>query len=67
MNNSKNIKEISEKIEVEKELLKTMPKNNAKNIERYNQKVEELLNDYKNKANKIHKILENRLRRFCFY
>ena len=60
MNNSKNIKEISEKIEVEKELLKTMPKNNAKNIERYNQKVEELLNDYKNKANKIHKILENR-------
>lgn len=36
------IKEITEKIEVEKEILSTMPKNNSKNIKKYMGKIEEL-------------------------
>lgn len=60
MYNSKNIKELIEKIEVEKELLATMPKNNEKNVEKYKQKVEEIQNDYKIQKDKIYAILNKR-------
>ena len=41
-NSKKKTDEIIEKIEAEKEVLKTMPKNNPKNIAKYLDKIEQL-------------------------
>jgi len=46
MPDSEKIKEILEKIDVEKEVLSTMPKNNAKNIDKYLEKVLQLKKEY---------------------
>ena len=46
MPDSNNIKEILEKIEVEKEVLSTMPRNNAKNVDKYLEKVLQLKKEY---------------------
>lgn len=58
MPNSKKIKEIQEKIEVEKEILSTMPKNNEKNLKKYKEKLEELQKEYEKYKNEIVKILK---------
>ena len=60
MPNSKNLKELIEKIEVEKEILSTMPKNNEKNIKKYREKLEELQKEYEEYKNGITKILKQR-------
>lgn len=56
---SKKIEEIMDKIEASKEVLSTMPKNNLKNINIYQEKLEELENEYK----KYKKDISNRLQR----
>ena len=43
---SKKIEEIMDKIEASKEVLSTMPKNNLKNINIYQEKLEELEDEY---------------------
>ena len=60
MYNSKSIKELMEKIEVDKEMLTTMPKNNEKNIEKYKQKIEEIQKNYIEQKEKIEEILNKR-------
>ena len=54
------IKEIHEKIDVEKEILNTMPKNNGKNIEKYSEKISQLKNEYTELKSEIHEILFQR-------
>ena len=54
-NANKKTNEIIEKIEAEKEILKTMPKNNKKNITKYSEKIKELKKEYSNLNNKITK------------
>ena len=39
MPNSKKVREILEKIEIDKEILSTMPKNNEKNRKKYQEKL----------------------------
>lgn len=56
---SKKIEEIVDKIEANKEVLSTMPKNNLKNINVYQEKLEELEEEYK----KYQKDISNRLQR----
>lgn len=51
------IKEILEKIDVEKEILGTMPKNNEKNVEKYLEKVNGLKKEYK----EIYEQIDNEL------
>lgn len=48
---------ICEKIDIEKEILNAMPKNNEKNIEKYKEKVNQLKNEYK----EIYDQIENEL------
>ena len=60
MYNSKNMKELKEKIEVDKELLSTMPKNNSKSIAKYVKKIEEIQNNYIEQRDEIYEILNNR-------
>ena len=60
MTKSSNLKEIIEKISVEKELLSTMPKNNAKNIKKYKEKIEELFKEYTKNKEEILEALENK-------
>ena len=60
MYNSKSIKELIEKIEVDKELLSTMPKNNEKNIEKYKKKVDEIQKNYISQKEMIEDILNKR-------
>ena len=60
MPNLKKLKEILEKIEVEKEILYTMPKNNEKNVKKYKEKIEELQKEYQEYKNEIVKILKQR-------
>ena len=57
------VKEMLEKIEVEKELLLTMPKNNEKNISKYLDKVTELKEEYKKEQGAIEKILKKRYKK----
>ena len=59
-NANKKTNEIIEKIEAEKEILKTMPKNNKKNITKYSEKIKELKKEYSNLNNKITKEMNKR-------
>lgn len=54
-NSNKKTDEIIEKIEVEKEILATMPKNNKKNIGKYLEKIEQLQKEYTSFFNKVTK------------
>ena len=60
MPNSKKVREILEKIEIDKEILSTMPKNNEKNRKKYQEKLEELQKEYQEYKNEIVKILKQR-------
>lgn len=60
MPDSNNIKEILEKIEVEKEVLSTMPKNNAKNVDKYVEKVLQLKKEYEEYQEEIEKTFNKR-------
>ena len=51
-NSKKKTNEIIEKIEAEKEILATMPKNNKKNIAKYLEKIEQLKKEYTNLLDK---------------
>ena len=55
-----NLTEILEKIEVEKQLLSVMPKNNHKNIAKYLEKIKELETEYSEYNDKIIKTLTDR-------
>lgn len=55
--------EIIEKIEVDKEILTTMPKNNNKNITKYLEKVQQLKEEYANFQDEIEKILTKRYKK----
>ena len=55
-----NLTEILEKIEVEKQLLSVMPKNNHKNIVKYLEKVKDLKTEYSEYNEKIIKTLTDR-------
>ncbi len=57
------IKEIFEKIDVEKEILATMPKNNDKNVEKYLEEIEQLKNTYTELQNQIFKTLYQRYKK----
>lgn len=57
------IKEFLEKIEIEKEVLSTMPKNNPKNINKYLEKIKELKEQYENEKNIIEKELNKRYKK----
>ena len=52
--------EILEKINVEKEVLSTMPKNNAKNVDKYLEKVLQLKKEYEGYQEEIEKIFNKR-------
>ena len=47
------MEEIIKKIEAEKKVLSTMPRNNKKNIQKYVQKIQELKNEYQEAEDKI--------------
>jgi hypothetical protein len=55
-----NLTEMLEKIEVEKQLLSLMPKNNDKNIAKYLEKIKELSNEYEETQQAIVKIFRKR-------
>lgn len=55
-----NLEELKSQIEVDRELLHTMPQNNAKNIAKYQHKLEEIQNEYKQQRDEIYSILEKR-------
>lgn len=57
------MKEILEKIEVEKELLSTMPKNNEKNVSKYLDKIKELKEEYEKYQDMIVKSLNKRYKK----
>ena len=57
------MKEIFEKIEVEKELLSTMAKNNEKNISKYLDKIKELKGEYEKYQDMIVKSLNKRYKK----
>ena len=59
-NSKKKTDEIIEKIEAEKEVLKTMPKNNPKNIAKYLDKIEQLKKEYNNLLDKTVKEMQKR-------
>lgn len=59
-NSKKKTDEIIEKIEAEKEILKTMPKNNPKNIAKYLDKIEQLKKEYNNLLDKTVKEMQKR-------
>ena len=63
MSDSIKIQEILEKIEVEKEILSTMPKNNAKNTEKYIEKIIELKKEYEKYEDQIEKIFKKRYKK----
>ena len=58
MKNFEEMKNITEKIEVEKEILLALPKNNEKNEQKYLEKVKELEKNYKKYKTKIEDYLE---------
>ena len=55
-----NITEMLEKIDVEKQLLSLMPRNNDKNISKYLEKIHELTKEYTKYQNDVEKILKKR-------
>lgn len=55
-----NITEMLEKIDVEKQLLSLMPRNNDKNISKYLEKIHELIKEYTKYQNDVEKILKKR-------
>ncbi len=59
-NSKKKTNEIMEKIEVEKEILSTMPKNNKKNQAKYLEKLEQTQKEYTNLLDKITKEMKKR-------
>lgn len=63
MSDSIKIQEILEKIEVEKEILSTMPKNNIKNTEKYIEKILELKKEYEKYELQIEKIFKKRYKK----
>ena len=63
MPDSNKIKEILEKIEVEKEVLSTMPKNNAKNVDKYLEKVLQLKKEYEGYQEEIEKTFNKRYKK----
>ena len=60
MSDSIEMKNILDKIEVEKEILSAMPKNNKRNIEKYLEKILELIKEYEEYEEKIKRIFEKR-------
>lgn len=60
MGNTTDIKEIQEKLEIEKEMLGAMPKKNEKNIEKYLEKIEELKNEFTDIHEQIGNVLNER-------
>ena len=60
MSDSIEMKNILDKIEVEKEILSAMPKNNKRNIEKYLEKILELKKEYEEYQEKIKRIFEKR-------
>ena len=60
MVNTTDIKEIQEKLEIEKEMLGAMPKKNEKNIEKYLEKIEELKNEFTDIHEQIGNVLNER-------
>lgn len=63
MAEAKSIKEFYEKIEIEKEVLSTMPKNNNKNINKYLEKIEELKKEYLELKKNVEKNLDKRYKK----
>lgn len=63
MANAEKIKEFYEKIDIEKEVLSTMPKNNQKNINKYLDKIRELKKEYQHENKEIEKILNKRYKK----
>lgn len=55
--------EVFDKIKAATEILETMPINNEKNIERYNEKIQELKNEYGNIKNKIVEEIQSRFKK----
>ena len=55
-----NLTEMLEKIEVEKQLLSLMPKNNDKNISKYLEKIQELTKEYTRYQEQVEKILKKK-------
>ena len=58
MNNFQEIEKATEKIEVEKEVLSTLPKNNEKDEKKYLEKIKELEKEYEKYKKDIRKYLE---------
>ena len=54
---------ILEKIDMDKEVLSTMPKNNKKNISKYIQYVQELKQDYGTMADEIYEEMSKRYKK----
>lgn len=63
MLNSIKIKEMVDKIEIEKEILSTMPKNNEKNVSKYLEKIDELKQQYKEIQEEILKTFNKRYKK----
>lgn len=55
-----NLTEMLEKIEVEKQLLSLMPKNNDKNTSKYLEKIQELTKEYTRYQEQVEKVLKKR-------
>ena len=60
MVNTTDIKEIEDKLEIEKEMLGAMSKNNEKNIEKYIERIDELKNEFTDIHGQIGNILNER-------
>lgn len=60
MGNSKKIEEITIKIDANKEILQTMPQNNVKNKAKYQEKINELKEEYKKYEEEILEIFNKR-------
>lgn len=63
MANTDKIKEFYDKMEIEKEVLSTMPKNNKKNTDKYLEKINELKEEYESEKKKIEKTLNKRYKK----
>ena len=55
-----NLTELLEKIEVEKELLSLMPRNNDKNVSKYLEKIQQLTSEYTDCQEEVAKVLKKR-------
>ncbi len=63
MSDSIEMKNILDKIEVEKEVLSTMPKNNKKNVDKYLEKILQLRKEYETYQEKIESIFKKRYKK----